>query len=62
MCEFEDRRYEGALEIDFSLLVEVQGNLVFEAFYYYVTSFFFEGKKEWSELYLTCHKENCFFD
>ena len=46
MCEFEDRQYEGALEIDFSLLVEVQGNLVFEAFYYYVSSFFFEGKKE----------------
>ena len=40
MCEFEDRQCEGALEIDFSLLVEVQGNLVFKAFYYYVTSFF----------------------
>ena len=41
MCEFEDRQYEGALEIDFSLLVEVQGNLVFEAFYYFMWPVFF---------------------
>ena len=45
MCEFEDRQYEGALEIDFSLLVEVQGNLVFEAFYFYVTSFFLKERR-----------------